>query len=144
MTRTLDTAKVEKELGITLPKFFIEFHHQNVQLIAELRKVQNDFDYIIISSDTDWMIQHNRDVLKLPRQIGLCRGKICIGSDGCGNDSFISLIGDDKRVFFIDHEIAGELVDQQIGDFKWENEELDKFESLEDYVKFYIEIYKGM
>ena len=145
MNRTLDIEKVEKELGIKLPDFFIDFHRQQAQLLEELRNVSNDFDYITISSDADWMIEHNRDFLKLPNEAGLCRNKICIGTDGCGNDSFISLLGNDKRVFFIDHEIAGELIDEEINDFKWEDEEMTRYESLEEYVKFYmifIEVYK--
>ena len=90
-------------------------------------------DYITISSDADWMIEHNRDFLQLPNNEGICRNKICIGTDGCGNDSFISLVGDDKRVFFIDHEIAGDLIDPDTNDFRWEDKELEKFDSLEDY-----------
>lgn len=143
MSGTLDVEKVEKELGIKLPSFFTEFHRQNVEMIGELRLAANDFDYIVISSDADWMIQHNRDFLRLPREVGLCRNKICIGTDGCGNDSFISIVDDDPRVFFIDHEIAEKLIDIEIEDFRWEDEELNKFSSLTDYVKYYIEIYQS-
>ena len=143
MHRTLDIDKVEKELNIKLPQFFIDFH-LNSELITELRDLSNDLDYITISSDADWMIEHNRDFLQLPNNEGICRNKICIGTDGCGNDSFISLVGDDKRVFFIDHEIAGDLINPDTNDFRWEDKELEKFDSLEDYVNYIINIYKGL
>lgn len=145
MSRTLDFAKVEQELGVKLPSFFIEFHQNEEVLIQELRALNNDFDYITISSDADWMIEHNRDFLGLPRDEGMCRNKLCIGTDGCGNDSFISLDGKDQRVYFLDHEDIDEFgfIDEENEDFKWEHEELSKFDSPADYVKFYISLYKG-
>lgn len=142
MIRTLDIPKVEKELGIKLPSFFTNFHLQNTQLIEELRNVSNDADYIIISSDADWMVEHNRHLLKSSPE-GLFSNKICVEEDGCGNYSFISIFGDDKRVFFIDHEIADEFIDKEDNAINWESDTLTKFENLVEYVKYNIEAYKS-
>ncbi len=139
----LNLDRIEKELDIKLPSFFKKFHLEKAELINKFHNISNDFNYIVISSDTDWIIQYNRDFLKLPRSHGICRNKLCIGTDGCGNNSFISIIGDDQRVFFIDHEYAEQLMNQTINDFEWENEELEKYKSLEEYLKFYLEIYEG-
>lgn len=136
--------RAEIALGIQLPDFFWDFYRNEARLIRKLRVVSKDADYIFLTTDFDWMIKHNRDLLQLPRTDGICRNKICIGTDGCGNDSFISLTGDDERVFFIDHEMAGELIDHDLNDFKWEDEELDKFDSLKAYVKYQIRMYQEL
>ncbi|GAL80477.1 hypothetical protein JCM19274_767 [Algibacter lectus] len=66
------------------------------------------------------------------------RNKICIGEDGCGNYSFISTINNDKRVFFLDHDIAGELFNEEKYELDWENEKLQKHKSIGDYLKYHI------
>ena len=90
------------------------------------------------------MIAHNRDFLKLPSESGPCRNKICIGTDGCGNDSFVSLSNDDPRVFFVDHEVSEDFFDPAVQDFDWEHEELEKFPSLKAYVEEQIQIYEEL
>ena len=137
----LDLHKIEQELALQLPAFFKQFHQEQQALITHFREVSNDADYIILSSDTEWLITHNRDFLGLPSTTGVYRNKLCIGTDGCGNDAFISLIAHDTRVFFLDHEESHEYFDQDINDFKWEDDNLTKYNSLEEYVRYYIEIY---
>lgn len=140
----LNIKKIELELKVKLPEFFVGFHQRQQALIKTLRKVLNDEDYITLSTDANWIIEHNSQFLNLPNNKGFCRGKLCIGTDGCGNDSFIDLTGEDKRVFFIDHEIASELMNDAKDDFNWENEKLEKYSSLEEYVKFNIEVYQDI
>lgn len=134
--------EVERALNVRLPGFLWDFYRNEWKLIQKFHKMNNDSDYIALTIDFDWMIEMNRDFLKLPKTEGLCRGKICIGTDGCGNDSFISLEAYDQRVFFIDHEIAGELIDPAINDFMWEDERLEKFNSLKEYLEYKIKILK--
>lgn len=127
--------KAEKELGIQLPEFFRRFYQEQSALIKKFKNLNRDEDYITLTTDFDWMLEFNRDFLQLPKSEGLCAGKICIGTDGCGNDSFISLSGDDERVFKIDHEIGQELFDENTGDMNWEDERMEKYASLEQYLK---------
>lgn len=134
--------KVEQELNIKLPSFFISFYKEHEALIRKLKKISNDEDYITLTTDFNWMITFNRDFHNLPRKTGLCKNKICIGSDGCGNDSFISLDENDKRVFKIDHEIANELIDTKTGDFNWEDDRMEKYNSLKQYLDEEIKILK--
>ena len=136
-------AKVEKVLDVKLPHFLWDFYQNEARLIGKLRRVSRDTDYIHFTTDFEWMLSHNRDFLKLPKKEGICRNKICIGTDGCGNDSLVTLSNDDQRVFFIDHEIAGELIDPETDDFKWEDDELEKYDSLKAYVKDMIQLYRG-
>jgi len=136
--------KFEKELDVKLPNFLWNFYRNESRLIGKLRKVSNDADYIYLTTDFEWMIVHNRDLLKLPKKEGICRNKICIGTDGCGNDSFISLSNSDQKVYFIDHEIAGDLIDTEVDDFRWEDDNLDKFDSLREYVKYQIKMYREL
>ncbi|MCT4622174.1 MAG: SMI1/KNR4 family protein [Schleiferiaceae bacterium] len=134
--------RVEKELKIQLPSFFKDFYDHQEKLIGKFKKLSNDEDYIALTTDFQWMIEVNRDFHKLPREEGIGRNKICIGTDGCGNDSFISLDGLDTRVFKIDHEIATELMDEEIGDFNWEDDRMEKYDTLESYLKEEIQILK--
>lgn len=140
----LNIKKIELELKVKLPEFFVEFHQHHQELIKTLRKLLNDEDYITLSTDANWIIEHNSQFLNLPNNKGFCRGKLCIGTDGCGNDSFIDLTGEDIRVFFIDHEIASELMNDAKDDFNWEDERLEKYSSIEEYVKFNIEVYQDI
>lgn len=137
-------AKVEQELKVKLPGFLWDFYRNESRLIRRLRRVSKDADYIYLTTDFNWMITHNRDLLKLPKTEGVLRNKICIGTDGCGNDSFISICGEDQRVFFLDHEIAGDLMDKEKDDFKWEDANMEKFPSLKKYVKYQIRLYREM
>ena len=130
----------EQALGTTFPAFLWKFYQEETALIAELKR-RTKGDDIFLTTDFDWLLTHNRDFLKLPSDSGICRNKICIGTDGCGNDSVISLLGDDERVFFLDHEIASELIDHDQNDFNWEHPEMISYSSLKEYVKEFIELY---
>ena len=134
--------KVEQELNIQLPSFFADFYKEKKKLIRKFKKLSNDDDYITLTTDFSWMIEFNRDFHKLPRTEGLCKNKICIGTDGCGNDSFISLDGKDTRVFKIDHEIANDLIDKETGDFMWEDDRMESYESLANYLEEEIKVLK--
>ncbi|TSE03677.1 SMI1/KNR4 family protein [Aquimarina algiphila] len=127
--------RVEQKLNIQLPSFFVDFYIKKEKLIRKFKKLSNDEDYITLTTDFNWMIEFNRDFHKLPRTEGLCKNKICIGTDGCGNDSFISLDGNDFRVFKIDHEIANDLIDKESGDFMWEDDRMGTYDSLEHYLE---------
>ncbi|MCB0735502.1 MAG: SMI1/KNR4 family protein [Flavobacteriales bacterium] len=139
-----DLAAVESALNISLPAFVHDFYAHESALIQKLRKMANDEDYIYLTTDFDWMIEHNRDFLNLPNTEGFCRGKLCIGTDGCGNDTFISLSGDDPRVFCLDMDTTAELMDEATNDFRWEDDALIKHDSLKHYVEDRITMLKEM
>ena len=134
--------QLEQALNIKLPDFFLRFYSEEVKLINKFKKLSNDEDFIGLTTDFDWMIEYNRDFLQLPKTEGLCKHKICIGTDGCGNDSFISLETKDTRVFKVDHEIADDLLDDSTDDFNWEDERMEKYDSLRHYLKEEIKVLK--
>ncbi|WP_042498734.1 SMI1/KNR4 family protein [Algibacter lectus] len=131
----IDLIKIEKELKVKLPDFFVKFHLEKNNLIKELI---NDSFELILYSDSDIIITTNKNLFKIPTDKGMFRNKICIGEDGCGNYSFISTINNDKRVFFLDHDIAGELFNEEKYELDWENEKLQKHKSIGDYLKYHI------
>ncbi|WP_421750277.1 SMI1/KNR4 family protein [Croceimicrobium sp.] len=138
MKHKIDLQKLDAaatELGIKLPDFLRTFYEERSDLIKRFKELSRDEDHITLSTDFDWILSYNRDFLQLPKTEGPCKNKICIGTDGCGNDSFIILEDPDKRVFKLDHEIANELIDPDTGDFDWEDERMEKYASLEDYLR---------
>ena len=127
-----DFSKIEKELKITLPNSFKEFHLMKTDLIDELYKTHG---WEQLSVDSEWIIESNKYMsLPFDREDGLCKNKIIIGTDGCGNDSVMSLDDSDSRVFIIDHEVASELISEITLDFDWDNERMPSCINLEDYV----------
>lgn len=110
---------IEAKFKVELPKFYKDFHLQDQELIVEAYLA----DDIWFSTNKKWLINHNRVFLQLPRADGLIRNKICIGTDGCGNDAFINLDENDKRIFILDHEIASDFLDEELMDYKWDEME---------------------
>ncbi len=131
---------VQESLHLRLPESVHLFYRQQQELISELRLVCNDEPYVYLSTDFDWVIRHNASFLKLPRETGPCRNKLCLGSDGCGNDMFVVLDERDERVFQLNHEIASELYDPVLDDFLWEHPEMSTWESLEAYTRYFIQL----
>lgn len=127
-----DFDEIEKKLKIILPTSFKEFHLKKIDLIETLHKT---YEWEQLSIEREWIIESN-EYMSLPfdREDGLCKNKIIIGTDGCGNDSVISLDNSDPRVFVIDHEIASELISEETLDFDWDNERMTSFPNLEEYV----------
>ncbi len=138
-----ELAAVEQALNLRLPDFVWSFYEKQAELISELRLVSNDEPYIYLSTNFDWIVAQNRDFLHLPRASGPCRNKICLGSDGCGNDMFVHLTGTDETVYQLDHEIAWELFDEAADDFRWDDPQMNRWPSLIEYCRFCIEIYRS-
>jgi hypothetical protein len=93
--------------------------------------------------------------LELPKSKGFSSNKICIGTDGCGNDSYISLDETDTNVYFLDHESWAEDVgliydyDKNEYNFDFENDDIDwsiliSSKNLTDHVVYFINMLQDM
>lgn len=123
---------IEESLSIKLPTHFKNFHLYERDLIAKLRELQIDSndEWECIATYPQFIIEQNRDFLQLPKYKGFAKNKICIGTDGGGNDSFMSLDEKDTNVYFLDHEDfaydAG-IECNEVGELKFdfENDDID-------------------
>lgn len=140
--------EIEAALQIKLPTYYKDFHLTEHDLVAKLRSLTitgiYQEDQLYLASNSKWIIEHNRDFLNLPRRKGFLSNKICIGTDGCGNDSFISLDGNDTNVYFLDHESWEDDLGLEL-DFDFENNDVDwsvliSDKNLHDHVNRFIEI----
>jgi hypothetical protein len=126
---TLDSISfIESSLKIVLPSYYKDFHLSELELILKLRKLEED-DMFYLSTNPEWLISHNQSLFNRAKTDQYLSNKFCIGTDGCGNDSFINLDDNDDNVYFLDHEkITPQLeVDYSLTDSLKDISNLTKF-----------------
>ncbi|NVO30363.1 SMI1/KNR4 family protein [Hymenobacter lapidiphilus] len=137
LTQT-DFNRLEQELRVELPVYYKNFHLQETELIQKMRQGPlTDQEHLSLATDAEWLLQTNKEI-GVPRQVGPCRGKFCIGTDGGGNDFFISLeTSADTTVYQAAHDgfPREEIYDEEIDDFIWSHEGLHMGQDLKDFVK---------
>lgn len=132
-------SKIEEKLNIKLPSYYKEFHISQIELISKLRNLEND-DMIYLSTNKNWLISHNYNLFEQSKTSLYLKNKFCIGTDGCGNDSFISLDENDLNIYFLDHEVEPVLEINQFGFLDPNLISLNTHSNLSKYVNNYIEI----
>ena len=63
---------IERELNVKLPKFYKDFHFHKQDIIVEAYLA----DELWFSTDKMWIVNHNKEFLKLPRPYGVIKNKI--------------------------------------------------------------------
>ena len=133
-----DFNKLEQELQIELPAHYKKFHLQEIALIKKMREGPlTDQDHLSLATDADWLLQTNQEI-GVPVLTGPCRGKLCVGTDGGGNDFFINLENPgDTVVYQAAHDgfPREEIFDEKLDDFIWSHDGLQMGRNLEDFVK---------
>ncbi len=121
-------AYIESSLKITLPSYYKDVHLSELELIAKLRELQED-DMIYLSTNPEWLIHHNQYLFNRAKTEQYLSNMFCIGTDGCGNDSFINLDENDTNIYFLDHEkTTPQLeIDDRISDSSKDVSNLTKF-----------------
>lgn len=126
---TLDSISyIENSLKITLPSYYKDFHLSELELILKLRKLEED-DILYLSTNPKWLISHNQYLFNRAKTDQYLSKMFCIGTDGCGNDSFINLNDSDNNIYFLDHEkITSQLeIDYSLNDSSKDISNLTKF-----------------
>jgi hypothetical protein len=57
-----------------------------------------------LSTNPEWLISHNQSLFNRAKTDQYLSNKFCIGTDGCGNDTFINIDDNDDSIYFLDHE----------------------------------------
>ncbi|MBT2557702.1 SMI1/KNR4 family protein [Hymenobacter sp. ISL-91] len=134
----VDFDMIEQQLQIKLPAHYKNFHLQETSLIQELREgALTDQAHLSLATDADWLPQTNQE-MGVPKEAGPCRGKFCIGTDGGGNDYFISIENSaDTIVYQAAHDgfPREEIYNEELDDFIWLHEGLQMGKDLRDFVK---------
>lgn len=126
---------IENELKIKLPEYYKDFHLSQIELILKLRKLEAD-DMLHLSTNPNCLKSHNRDLFEFSQNNKYLENKFCIGTDGCGNDSFMSFDENDKNFYFLDHE----SVEQKIAKYKFDATIYKNESKLSNYVFYFIDV----
>ena len=142
-----DLNRIEQALGVVLPDHYRAFHLTQQELIRQLRESTGEpaEDWLHLATDAVWLIETNQ-LMKLPKQQGPVRGKLCIGGDGGGGFYFIRVDDPtDPIVYTLPHDEEEEVFDDQLDDYSWSFEGLtaglDMIDFAQDILRMYAEIH---
>ncbi len=141
-----DIQMIEERLGIRFPEYYSRFHREERALIHEMRASDSapEDHSICLATDPNTIVEAN-ELGGLPCSDGPLRGKIIIGSDGCGNFSLLNLDDpDDRTIYFIDHDgyEYDEIFNQAANDFDWSHPGLQQARNLRELIQNQIRLNK--